>query len=318
MKKVLITGISGFAGSFLADYLLSSGKYSISGTYHSDTNIANINHLKDKITLIGVNLLDEKLVENIYKELAPDIIFHLAALTSPSESFASPLNTLQNNIASELAVLEAVRKGSSKSKILIVSTSEIYGMVEEKDLPIDENTPLRPVSPYAVSKIAQDYLGLQYKIAYNLHVVRVRPFVHIGPRQSPKFVTASFAKQIAEIEKGKKEPILLVGNLKAKRDFTDVRDMVRAYEMVVEKGQAGEVYNIGSGTSFEIAGILQKLLSFSKNKISIQVDKSLVRPSDIPELICDGRKLSRQTGWKPEIPIDTTLKDILDYWRNII
>jgi len=175
-----------------------------------------------------------------------------------------------------------------------------------------------PTNPYAVSKIAQDFLGLQYFLSYGLKIVRVRPFNHIGPRQSPRFVVPSFAKQIAEIEKGKKENILHVGNLSSRRDFTDVRDMVAAYLLSLEKGDLGDVYNIGSGVSRQISKMLDMLLSLSSKKIDVEIDKSLFRPKDDPELVCDKSKFTKQTGWEPKIEIEKTLKDTLDYYRNIV
>jgi GDP-4-dehydro-6-deoxy-D-mannose reductase len=200
----------------------------------------------------------------------------------------------------------------------VVASAEVYGSVTKEDLPMGEDTPLNPTNPYAVSKLAQDFLGLQYFLSYGIKTIRVRPFNHVGPRQAPNFVISSFAQKIAEIEKGKREPILPVGNLEAKRDFTDVRDMVKAYSLIMEKGEFGEVYNIGSGRSYKISEILEMLLSFSSVKITVEIDKSLFRPIDDPELVCDSTKINKTTGWKAEIPLEETLKDTLDYWRNII
>lgn len=319
MKKVLITGITGFAGSYLAEYLLSTKKYSVSGTYLLEESLRNVATIRSKLNLVKVNLLNERNVLNIVKEISPSVIFHLAALTSPADSFKSPTETLMNNISLQINLMEGVRKNNLlNTKILVVSSGEIYGVVGKKDLPIDEETPLNPTNPYSVSKIAQDFLGLTYFLSYNLKIVRVRPFNHIGPRQSPQFVVASFAKQIAEIEKGKRESTLSVGNLDAKRDFVDVKDMVRAYVLAIEEGKSGDVYNIGSGISYKISDILNRLISMSSAKIKIGKDENLFRPSDNPELVCDLRKFSKLTGWKPQIPIDKTLKDTLDYWRNIV
>ena len=184
------------------------------------------------------------------------------------------------------------------------------------DLPIGEETEIRPVNPYAVSKVACDFLGLQYFLSYKLPIVRVRPFNHIGPRQSPSFVVAAFAKKIAEIEKNKIPPVIKVGNLSPKRDFTDVRDTVWGYQLLIEKGEPGEVYNIGSGRSYEIKYILDTLLSFSDKKITIETDSALMRPVDVPELVCDNSKIKKVTGWEPKIPIEQTLRETLDYWRN--
>ena len=319
MKNILITGISGFAGSFLVEYLLSQNKGKISGTYLEEASLGNIENVKTKVNLFKLNLTEEKKVFDTLREAKPDFIFHLAALTSPKASFDNPFETIQNNVKAQLNLLEAVRKLKLlNTRLLITSSPEVYGIVEKKDLPIDEDTKLMPASPYAVSKITQDFLALQYFLSYGIKVIRIRPFNHIGPRQSPSFVISAFAKKIAEIEKGKTDDVLFVGNLGSKRDFTDVRDMVAAYGLAVEKCRWGEVYNIGSGKSYTISQVLDKMLSLSRKKIKIRVDESLIRPSDNPDLLCDRTKFTNLTGWKPEILIDKTLKDTLDYWRNII
>ncbi|MDP3987821.1 MAG: GDP-mannose 4,6-dehydratase [Candidatus Levybacteria bacterium] len=319
VKKVLITGVSGFAGSFLADNLIQNEEYQISGTYLTDNSLQNVDQIKDKINLIKVDLMDEGKVEELIFSIKPDLVFHLAALSSPADSFKNPSQTITNNITAQINILEAIKQaGLIGSRILIISSADIYGAVSQDDLPIDEDTPLKPNNPYAVSKIAQDFLGLQYFLSYGLQIVRVRPFNHIGPRQSPHFVVASFAKKIAGIESGKGDGVLTVGNLDAKRDFTDVRDIVRAYVLTLQKGKIGDVYNIGSGASYKISDILEKLLSFSSAQIKIQKDQSLLRPSDTPELLCDTTKIRQLTGWEPQIKIDQTLKETLDYWREII
>jgi len=317
--KALITGITGFAGSYLAQHLISANRYEVSGTYLIEDSLKNVNGIKKKLNLIKADLSEEKSVFKIIKDVSPDVIFHLAALTSPADSFKNPTETLTNNISLQINLMEAVRKNNLlDTKILIVSSGEIYGIVKKEDLPIDEETPLMPTNPYSVSKIAQDFLGLTYFLSYNLKIVRVRPFNHIGPRQSPNFVVSSFAKQIVEIEKDKRESVLRVGNLETKRDFTNVKDIVRAYILAIEKGKYGEVYNIGSGISYKISDILNKLVSMSSSKIRIEKDEALFRPSDNPDLICDANKFTELTGWEPQIPMETTLKDTLDYWRNII
>ena len=318
MKKVLITGITGFAGSYLAEHLLSLGGYDVSGTYLIDASLKSVGAIKDKLRLVKVDLSEEESVANLVKTTQPEVIFHLAALTSPADSFNNPSETITNNISLQVNLLEEIRKNNLDPKILIVSSADIYGLVSQKDLPMDENTPMMPTNPYSVSKIAQDFLGYTYYTAYKLQIVRVRPFNHIGPKQSPHFVVSSFAKQIAEIEKDKRESVLRVGNLEAKRDFTDVRDMVEAYVLAIEKGKVGEVYNIGSGTSYKISDILDKLISMSSSKIRVEKDEDLIRPNDNPELICDASKFISLTGWKPKISIETTLRNTLDYWRNII
>jgi len=315
--KILITGITGFAGSFLAEHLLELG-YDVCGTYLSDDSLVNVDSIKNKIQLEKINLLDFDKVDLLIKKTHPDGLFNLAAFTSPARSFKDPIGCFHNNIDTQLAIFEAVRKYNDACRIVAVSSSEIYGNVKNEDLPIDENTPFSPTSPYAVSKIAQDYMSYQYFISYKMNIVRVRPFNHIGPRQSDAFVVSSFAHQIAEFEKKDGKRQLKVGNLITHRDFTDVRDVVRAYALLFEKGKAGEVYNIGQGKSYKIEDILNKLLSFAVSKIEHEVDPALFRPADIPDIICDNTKTSQLTGWKPQIPLDQSLKDTLDYWRNIV
>lgn len=315
MKKAFITGISGFAGSHLAEQLLEKG-YQVAGTYLSEESLELLPN-KDKINLHKLNLLEENKTEEIIEKERPDFLFHLAALISPKASFDNPKETFVNNICAEINILEAVKKLAFETKILIVSSGEIYGLVSKEDLPIDEQTPFNPTNPYAVSKLAQDFLGLQYHLSYKLNIIRVRPFNHAGPRQSPSFVISAFAKGIAEIEKGKKK-VLPVGNIKSKRDFSDVRDMVKAYVLAVEKGQIGEVYNLGGGKSYVISQILEMLKGMSSSRIEVSEDPSLMAPADNPELICDYSKFERETGWKPQIPIEKTLSDTLDYWRSAV
>ena len=314
--KAFITGITGFAGSFLAENLVSKGAYEVSGTYLSESSLANLDSVKDKVKLHKVDLQDFEEVKKIIFEEKPDVIFHLAALASAAQSFKNPSEFINNNISAQINLLEAVRQAGIKPKILIVSSAEVYGDVSTSDLPINEGVPIRPVNPYAVSKVAQDFMGLQYFLSYNIPVIRVRPFNHIGPRQSPAFVVARFAKAIAEIEKNDSESTLKVGNLEAKRDFTDVRDMVEAYAVLIEKGEAGEVYNAGSGRSIKIEEILNKLLALSDKKITVERDESLFRPIDVPDLVCDNSKIKQTTGWEPKVEIDQTLAATLDYWRN--
>jgi GDP-4-dehydro-6-deoxy-D-mannose reductase len=319
MKKIIITGSTGFAGSYLLEYLSSLKKYQLFGTYLTDESKARLKHLEKEVSFIKLDLNSKEETENTIKDIKPDIVFHLAAFTSPAQSFKAPLETIINNVSSELNIFEALKKEKLfDTKVLIISSAEIYGLVNKTDLPISEKTLFKPTSPYAVSKIAQDFLGLQYFLSYKIPVIIARPFNHIGPRQSEGFVVSDFTKKIVEIEKGKREPILEVGNLGAKRDFTDVRDIVKAYLLLIEKGVFGEAYNIGFGKSHKISDILDMLLSFSSTKVEIEVNKELLRPSDNPDLICDSTKLRKLTGWKPEISIEKTLKDTLDYWRNII
>lgn len=317
MKKVLITGITGFAGSFLAEHLLSLGEYEISGTFLTEDSLKNVAHVQERLDLVKVNLMDRDAVFALISQKKPEYIFHLAALASPGKSFDAPVETFTNNIAAQINLLEAVRKEQLSPRMLIVSSAEMYGLVKNEDLPIDEDTPLNPTNPYAVSKIAQDYLGLQYSLSYGMDIIRVRPFNHVGPRQALSFAFSDFAKRIVAIEKGLTPPVLKVGNLDAKRDFTDVRDMVRAYAVVIEKGEKGDVYNIGSGVSHAMREIVEIMHGKAKVPFAIEQDNALMRPSDNPELLCDNTKLKELTGWEAQIPLEQTIEDILDYWRNI-
>jgi GDP-4-dehydro-6-deoxy-D-mannose reductase len=318
-KKVFITGISGFAGSHLARHLVKTQNYLVSGTYYAEDSLPILSDIRDAVDCIQADLTNKAKTEAIIKEQKPDFIFHLAALTSPAQSFKNPLATITDNVAMQINLLEAIRTFKLvHTRILIVSSADVYGVVSPSDLPINEQTAFRPTNPYAVSKITQDYLALQYAIAHNLKIIRVRPFNHIGSGQSSQFVVSAFAKQIAEIEKGQKEPILRVGNIETKRDFTDVRDMVKAYTLSLEKGDIGDVYNIGTGRAYKISDILDILLRMSTTQIDVKIDETLLRPSDTPELLCDNTKFVSKTGWHAEYKIEETLQTILDYWRKIV
>lgn len=314
MKKALITGVAGFVGSHLAELLISK-KIEVSGVVHPQHVSQNLDLISAKITLHKCDILQKKGLNKLITNTAYDYIFHLAAFSSPSDSFINPEATINNNIMGELNLLESLSDVKSKAKILIVGSSEEYGFVTNKS--VNEDAPLAPESPYAVSKVAQDLLGYQFFLHNKLNIIRVRPFNHIGPRQSKLFVVPTFASKIAMLEKqggGK----LSVGNLNSWRDFTDVRDMVKAYLLVLEKGKFGEVYNIGSGNAFQIGNILNQLISLSKIKIKITVNKSKLRNESDSKIICDYSKINKLTGWKPEIPISKTLFDTIEYERQLI
>lgn len=319
MKKILITGSTGFAGSHLAKYLTSHTNDNVFGTYFSEKSLVNVEKIRDKIKLIKIDLTKSDDVLSLIHDIKPEQIFHLAAFPWVGISYEKPLETIINNVSCELTILEAVRKSNlTNCRILVISSADVYGNVTANDVPIDEETPFRPTSTYAVSKITQDFLALQYHNSYGLPIIRARPFNHIGPRQGLGFVVADFAKKVVLIEKGKHARVLTVGDLTAKRDFTDVRDMVAAYVLLMEKGKSGDVYNIGSGKSHKIENILNMLLSLSKAKITVRIDKSLFRPGEALERVCDNRKFVKLTNWKPTIPLEQTLQDILDYWRDLV
>jgi GDP-4-dehydro-6-deoxy-D-mannose reductase len=246
----------------------------------------------------------------------PDVVFHLAAQASVVASFDDPVGTLMDNAVGQLNVIQAVLGLAPAARLLVVGSAYEYGLVRPEENPIDESVPLRPMDPYAVSKVTQDLFGYQYALSHRLQAVRVRAFNHTGPRQSTEFVASRFAKLIAEIEAGSRDPVLTVGNLAAIRDFTDVRDVVRAYFLAATKGQPGEVYNVGSGTGRTIQEILDGLVGMSRVPIAVQEDPALLRPLDVPALVCNAAKLHQHTGWSPEIELDRTLRDLLDYWRR--
>jgi GDP-4-dehydro-6-deoxy-D-mannose reductase len=317
MERVLITGISGFVGSHLAEFLLEKG-LEVYGTIRWRSRLDNIKHIQDKLRLIDADIRDAHSMKKTIEEIEPEYIFHLAAQTFVPTSWKAPAETLQTNIVGALNLLEAVRSSNIDPKIQIPGSSEEYGYVLPDELPIRESNPLRPLSPYGVSKVATDMLGYQYYQSYKLKIVRTRAFNHTGPRRGEVFVTSNFAKQIALIEKGMQEPVLHVGNLNAQRDFSDVRDIVKAYWLSIQKCKFGEVYNICSEKPRTIKSIVEFLLEKSKVKIKVRRDPDRMRPSDVEILFGNCSKFKRKTGWKPTIPFEQTLGDLLDYWRNLV
>ncbi len=315
MTRALITGITGFAGSHLADHLLAVGGYEVYGLKRWRSRTENIRHLAGKVTLLDGDITDAVRLREVVAEVRPDVIFHLAAQSFVPASWREPDATLTTNVRGQVNLFEAVRAAGHPCRIQIAGSSEEYGLVGEDELPITEDTPLRPLSPYAVSKVTQDLLAWQYHRSYGLDVVRTRGFNHTGPRRGEVFVTSNFARQIAAIEAGLQEPVLRVGNLDARRDFTDVRDTVRAYRLAVEKGEAGAVYNICSGTTVSIRELLDRLLALSDAAIRVETDPARLRPSDVPVLLGSAARFHAVTGWEPEIPFDQTLRDLLDHWR---
>jgi len=317
MKKALITGITGFVGSHLAEWLLGQG-YEVHGTVRWRSRMDNIGGIQDKIHLIEADLRDSSSMHRAVWEVKPDAIFHLAAQSFVPTSFHAPQETLTTNINGNVNLLEAVRQEKLDTVIQIAGSSEEYGLVHEDEIPIRESNPLRPMSPYAVSKVGQDVLSRQYHLSYGLNTVVTRAFNHTGPRRGEVFVCSDFAMQVARIEKGLQEPVIEHGNLEAIRDFTDVRDIVRAYELAVLKCDPGQVYNICSGSkgTFSIAQVLELLVALSTAKIQLRKDPRRMRPSDVPVLEGDASKFSEATGWEPTIPFEQTLRDILEYWRS--
>ncbi len=315
--KALITGITGFAGSHLAEYLLAEQpQVEVFGTRRWRSRMENIQHLEDKVTLIETDLTDPTSALRTLERVRPDYIFHLAAQSFVPTSWVAPSETMNINLVGQINIFEAIRTLKLDPVVQIACSSEEYGLVLPDEVPIKETNPLRPLSPYAVSKVAQDYLGYQYFMSYGIKAIRTRGFNHTGPRRGEVFVTSNFARQVARIEAGLHEPVIRVGNLDSVRDFTDVRDMVRAYWLAVIKGKPGEVYNIATGQGITIRGMLDKLLAMSKIEVKVEIDPDRLRPSDVEVLLGDSSKFRADTGWEPRIPFDTTLRDLLDYWRE--
>ncbi|AMD95118.1 GDP-mannose 4,6-dehydratase [Leptotrichia sp. oral taxon 847] len=308
--KALITGVDGFVGKYLSEYLLKQ-KYEVYGTTISEK------YKNEKIKIYKMNLLDEKEVNKVIKMIKPDKIFHLAGQSAVGLSWEKPVLTVNINVNGTLNLLEAVRNYSKDSKILIVGSSDQYGPIKPEECPIKESKIQNPQSPYGVSKKAQEEMCKLYVNAYHTNIIMVRAFNHIGAGQSTNFVVADFASKIAQIEKGS-EPVLKVGNLETFRDFTDVRDIVRGYSLLLEKGKIGEIYNIGSGKEVKVSEILKKLISMSKKEIKIEIDPNKFRPVDVPLVVCDNSKIKKDTGWETEFLIDDTLEEVLEYWRSVI
>jgi GDP-mannose 4,6-dehydratase len=322
--RVLITGITGFVGSHLADYIIEKApETEIYGLKRWRSPRENIAHILDRVTLWDCDLRDLGALISALREIKPEVIFHLAAQSYVPVSYLAPGDTLTTNVIGTANLLEAVRLTRLDPVIHICSSSEVYGQVKPEEVPIKEDNPFRPASPYAVSKVAEDMLGWQYFTAYGLKTIRTRMFTHTGPRQDEVFVTSNFAKQIARIEARQQPPTIFVGNLDSVRTFADVRDTVRAYWIMIQKyfeGKvpAGEVYNIGGTNTMKVGEMLQKLLSLStmKQRVNIEVDQKKLRPADVTLQIPCNDKFKEATGWEPVIPFETTLQDLLNYWRE--
>ncbi|CAH1231504.1 GDP-6-deoxy-D-mannose reductase [Paenibacillus allorhizoplanae] len=310
--RALITGISGFVGKHLANYLLSQG-VEVFGTTSQGSLSMDPN-------IFTNNLSSEQNIINLLDEIQPDHIYHLAGQSNVKDSWDSKVSTFHTNVNLTINLLEAVRKSkvSDKVRIVTIGSSEEYGRVNDMTLPIDETVSLKPTNPYGISKASVSYFAKQYYEAYGLKVVHVRPFNHIGPGQKLGFVVTDFTSQIVNIEKGIANNIIRVGNLGAQRDFTDVRDIVRAYYLLLTTATTtyGEIYNVCSGVPITIESILEKLLAFSHQQIEVIVDPNKLRPIDIPLYIGTNNKIHQLTGWKPEIAIDTTLEDVLEFIRK--
>jgi GDP-4-dehydro-6-deoxy-D-mannose reductase len=309
--RALITGVNGFVGRHLVAHLTDAGDV-VCGLARA----SNAHEPAESLSVFHADLSDRAAVERVIRDVQPEAVYHLAAQSSPAESIADPWATIGNNLLAQINLFEALLCAGLRPRVLVIGSSDEYGRVEPHNVPTHEDVPLRPLTPYAVSKVGQDMMGFQYFAQHGLPVVRVRPFNHTGPGHDARFVIPGFARQIAEIEAGEREPVLRVGNLDVERDFTDARDMVRAYRLALMAGTPGDVYNLGRGRSVRIAEMVDELIAMCRVPVQTRVDAALLRPSDIPRQEADTRKFFALTGWQPHIPWHTTLADTLDYWRD--
>lgn len=311
MKKALVIGAAGFVGSYLIKHLNNDCGYEVVATkLPSET----LEELPCKVR--DLNILDKESIVSMLFEVRPDYIFHLAAQSSVSVAWNNPQLTIDVNIKGAVNVMDAVRELYYKPRIVVIGSGEEYGHIREGETPIKEDNRLAPGNIYAATKACQNMIGSIYARAYDMEVILVRAFNHIGPKQSSIFVVSDFCKQVAEIEAGLKEPVLYVGNLSAKRDFTDVRDVVRAYALLAKNGHKGATYNVGRGHAYAIREILDKIISMSTAEIKVEIDQAKIRPVDVPIIEADITKLTEATGWVPEIAIEDTVREVLDYWRE--
>lgn len=311
MKKVLIIGSAGFVGNHLIDYILANRKdWQITATKMPREVIDKSVAVRD------LDITKPEEIDALLAEVQPDYIYHLAAQSSVALAWKNPQLTIQINIVGTVNLLDAVRKLEKQPRMLLIGSGEEYGHVRPDEVPIVEDNNTRPGNIYAVTKVTQNMIGHLYYEAYGMDIMSTRSFNHTGPNQTPQFVVPDFCKQVAEIEKGRKDPVIYTGNLSAKRDFTDVRDVVRAYCLLMEKGRAGETYNVGCGHAVEIRSILDLILSHSSMKIRVETDPARLRPVDVPIIEADITKLTEDTGWKPEISLDQTITETLEVYRN--
>jgi GDP-4-dehydro-6-deoxy-D-mannose reductase len=311
--RVLITGAAGFVGRHLAAYLFAEGGHEIWGVTRARRVIEG---LDSRMRLVVADLREKQAVDDAVKQVRPQAVYHLASQASVARSLADPLDTILNNVVGQVNLLEACAKHAPEARILVVGSNEEYGLTRPDELPISESKELRPISPYAVSKVTQDLLGHQYFATRGLQVIRVRPFTHTGPGQANLFVTPAFARQLAEMERGQREHRMRVGFLDGQRDFTDVRDVVRGYRLLIERGEPGDVYNLGAGIPRSVRSILDGLLELTTVRPVVEIDPSMIRPLEMPVMYADCSKIHAATGWKTEIPFEQTLRDVLDDWRQ--
>ncbi len=309
MKRGLVIGAAGFVGNYLINEMHSEGMECFA------TKLPNEKFDNPHAIVYDLDILDKESVANLLMEIRPDYIFHLAAQSSVGVAWKNPGLTIDVNIKGSVNVMDAIRELYYKPRVLLIGSGEEYGHIKEGDTPIAEDTLLRPGNIYAATKACQNMIGSIYSKAYDMDLIMVRAFNHIGPGQLPLFVVSDFCKQTAEIELGLREPVISVGNLDAMRDFTDVRDVVRAYVLLVQKGNPGETYNVGRGEAVRIRTVLDKIIEISGADISVEIDQAKLRPVDVPIIEADITKIHSVTGWEPVISIEQTIKETLDYWR---
>jgi len=312
--RILITGATGFVGSHLRRYFLAQTDWDITGTSYPDTPPTPEDRTRE--TLRFLDLRDAEATRALLAESPPDYVIHLAAQSHVPTSYQDPWGTLDNNIRGQLNLLEGCKALDLAPRTLVIGSGEEYGRAGADELPLTEDHPLNPENPYSVSKVAQDVMGYQYFISFGLPVIRIRPFNHVGPGQSARFVLAAFASQVAGIEAGKQAPVMRVGNLEPARDFTDVRDVVHAYHLALMHGTPGEVYNVASGTPRTIQSLVEQLIALASVPIRVEIDPERYRPADVPIIYGSAAKLKQDTGWEPEIPFEQTIQDVLDEWRQ--
>lgn len=311
--KAFVTGINGFAGSYLAEALIGAG-HTVGGTVFTGTSTENISHIIGDLQLFQLDLTDKKALDSVFKSYNPEMIFHLAGVSSVKDSFENPRKTFNINVIGSLNVLEAVKSIVPHAKSLLVSSGDVYGESLLSGMLTNEEVKPIPSSPYGVSKVALDMLGRVYARSYNLNVVIARPFSHIGPRQTDDFFIPTVATQISEIKRGKGDGSLRLGDLNISRDFTDVRDVVSAYLLLMEKGRKGEAYNICSGKQYLLKDLVDIMIEYSQKDIMILLDKERLRENDLACMKPDNSKIINEIGWRSKIDIKNTLKDVLNYW----
>lgn len=310
--KALIIGGAGFVGGYLIRELKAAGQEVFATCLENET-------ITEDCTVLTLDILDEKAIKPLLDEVRPDVVYHLAAQSSVALSWKKPRLTADINVIGTINVLEAVRTAEKQDiRLILIGSGEEYGFIRPDACPLSEDEPLNPGNIYAATKACQGMLGEIYARAYKMDIIMVRAFNHSGPEQLPVFVISDFCRQIAMIERGKAPAVMNVGNLTARRDFTDVRDVVRAYRLLGEKGISGRTYNIGRGMAVEIQYILDTALGFSRAEIEVRQDPARMRASDIPIIEPDVSRIFKDTGWKAEISMEKTIEDTLNYWRNII